>query len=156
MPASINRPEIGISDAIELNYQKYLLNVLMLIGLPILGCFTIWDLTISRYFVALILALMFFIILCLFLIINTPRYQAKRSQIYPYFLTTLFILFGLFLAYTIGVEGHVSRTLWVFLFTVLIFFALGAARALILASVLFFALLILDLYFPGEAQFLVR
>ncbi len=156
MSASINRPEIGLSDSIELNYQKYLLNVLMLVGLPVLGYFTIWDLTISRYFVALILGLMFFLILCLFLIINKPSYQAKRSQIYPYFLTTLFILFGLFLAYTIGVEGHVSRTLWVFLFTVLIFFALGAARALILASVLFFALLILDLYFPGEAQFLVR
>ena len=65
MPASINRPEIGLSDSIELNYQKYLLNVLMLIGLPVLGYFTIWDLTISRYFVALILGLMFFLILSL-------------------------------------------------------------------------------------------
>jgi two-component system cell cycle sensor histidine kinase/response regulator CckA len=156
MPASINRPEIGLYDSIELNYQKYLLNVLMLIGLPVLGYFTIWDLTISRYFVALILALMFFLILSLFLVLNASRYQAKRNQIYPYCLNAIFILFGLFLAYTIGVEGHVSRMLWVFLFTVLIFFALGAARALILASVLFFALLILDLYFPSKAQFLVR
>ena len=156
MPASINRPEIDLSDAIELNYQKYLLNVFMLIGLPVLVYFMIWEFTISRYFIGLILALMFVLVLCLFLVLNKPRYQTKRNQIYPYFLNTLFILFGLFLAYTIGVEGHVSRMLWVFLFTVLIFFALGAARALILASVLFFALLILDLYFPGKAQFLVR
>jgi two-component system cell cycle sensor histidine kinase/response regulator CckA len=156
MSASANRPGFGLADSIELSYQKYLLNVLMLIGIPVLGYFMIYDFIIGRTFVGLILALMFFLIFGLFVIINKPGYPAKKSRIYTYFLNILFILFGVFLAYTIGVEGSVSRIPWAFLFTVLIFFALGAARALILASALFFSLLILELYFPGKAQFLVR
>ena len=156
MPASIHRAEVDLSDSIELNYQKYLVNVFMLIGLPILGYFIIYDFIIGRYWIGLILALMFFLILGLFMILNSSGNQTKRTRIYPYFINFLFILFGLFLAYTIGVEGNVSRMPWAFLFTVLIFFALGAARALIWASVLFLILLILELYFPGKAQFLAR
>ena len=156
MSASTNRPEADLSDSIELNYLKYLMNVLMLIGLPVLGYFMVYDFISGRYLVGFILALIFFLILGLFVIINKPGYQAKKSRVYPYFLNILFILFGLFLAYTVGVEGNISRMPWVFLFTVLMFFALGAARALIWASVLFFTLLILELYFPGKAQFLVR
>jgi two-component system cell cycle sensor histidine kinase/response regulator CckA len=156
MPAPNKQPEVGLSDSIELNYRKYLLNVLMLVGLPVLGYFMIWEFVSSQYFVGLLLGIMLFVVLCMFLVLNTSRYQAKRNQIYPYLLNTIFILFGLFLAYTIGVEGNISRTPWAFLFIVLIFFTLESARALILASVLFFGLLILDLYFPGKAQFLVR
>jgi len=156
MSSSTNRPETDLPASIELNYQKYLMNVLMLIGLPVLGYFMIYDFISSRYFIGLILALMFFLILCLFVIINKPGYQVKKSRVYPYFLNILAILFGLFLAYTIGVEGNISRMPWVFLFTVLMFFALGAARALVWSSVLFFGLLILELYFPGQSQFLVR
>jgi two-component system cell cycle sensor histidine kinase/response regulator CckA len=155
MPASINRPELSLSDSIELNYQKYLVNVFMLIGLPVLTYFMIYDFIIGRYFVGLIIVLMFLVVFCLFVIINKSAYRTK-NRIYSYFLNSLFILFGLFLAYSIGVEGSVSRMPWAFLFAVLMFFALGATRALIFASVLFLGLLILELYFPGKAQFLAR
>ena len=154
MPASINGPELSLSDSIELNYQKYLVNVFMLIGLPVLGYFMIYDFIIGRYFVGFIIVLMLLVIFCLFVIINKSAYQTK-NRIYSYFLNSLFILFGLFLAYSIGVEGNVSRMPWAFLFAVLMFFALGTTRALIFASVLFLGLLILELYFPGKAQFLV-
>ena len=156
MPAPNKQPEVGLSDSIELAYQKNLLNVFMLIGLPVLVYFMISEFIISRYFTGLILALMFVLILCLFLILNKSGYQAKRNQIYPYLLNILFVIFGFFLAYSIGVEGNISRMPWAFLFIVLIFFALESARALILASVLFFGLLGLELYFPGKTQFLVR
>ncbi len=156
MSASTNRPEADLSDSIEFNYQKYLMNILILIGLPVLGYFVIYDFVVSRYFVGFVLALMFFLILGLFVIINKPGYQTKKSRVYPLFLNLLSILIAIFLAQTIGVEGNISRMPWVFLFTVLMFFALGAARALVWASVLFFALLISELYFPGKAQFLAR
>lgn len=75
----------------ELNYQRYLVKVSMLIGLPVLGYFMIYDIIIGRYFVALVLIAMFVGILGLFVIINKPDYQAKESQIYTYFLNTQFI-----------------------------------------------------------------
>jgi two-component system cell cycle sensor histidine kinase/response regulator CckA len=145
-----NRDDLNRSDSIDLSYQRYLVRVCMLIGLPVLAYFMIYDLIIGRYLVGLILTLMFFILLSLFVIINKPDYRAQENRIYPYLLNTLFILFGFFLAYTVGVEGNLSRMPWVFLFTVLVFFALGAARALIWVSVLFCVLLILEFYFPGN------
>ena len=140
----------------ELNYQRYLVKVSMLIGLPVLGYFMIYDIIIGRYFVALVLIAMFVGILGLFVIINKPDYQAKESQIYTYFLNTQFILFGLFLAYTIGIEGNLSRMPWAFLFTVMVFFALGATRALIWVSIVFFTLLTLELMVSGNEHLPVQ
>ena len=142
--------DVNLPDSMELNYQRYLVKVCMLIGLPVLGCFMIYDFIIGRYFVALVLTIMFISILGLFVIIHKPSYQAKERQIYTYFLHTLFILFAFFLAYTIGFEGNLSRMPWVFLFTVLVFFALGATRAVIWVSILFFALLILEWMIAGD------
>jgi two-component system cell cycle sensor histidine kinase/response regulator CckA len=156
MSASVNRQEVGLPESIELNFQKYLMNVFMLVGLPALGYFMIYDFIIGRYFVGLILALMFFLVVGLFVIVNRTGSQTRVSRIYSFSLNILFILFGLFLAYTIGIEGDVSRMPWAFLFSVMIFFALGAARALLWASLLFFALLALEIYLPGKGQFLVR
>jgi hypothetical protein len=117
-----SQDNVNLPDSMELNYQRYLVKVCMLIGIPVLGYFMIYDFIIGRYFVAIVLILMFVIILGLFLIINKPDYQAKESRLYTYFLNTLFILFGFFLAYTIGIEGNLSRMPWAFLFTVLVFF----------------------------------
>ena len=142
--------DLNLPDSMELNYQRYLAKVCMLIGLPVLGCFMIYDFIIGRYFVALVLTIMFVSILGLFVIIHKPSYQAKERQIYTYFLHALFILFAFFLTYTIGFEGNLSRMPWVFLFTVLVFFALGATRALIWVSILFFALLILEWMIAGD------
>ena len=145
-----NQNDVNLPDSMELNYQRYLVKVCMLIGLPVLGYFMIYDFIIGRYFVALVLTIMFVSILGLFVIIHKPSYQAKERQIYTYFLHTLFILFAFFLAYTIGFEGNLSRMPWVFLFTVLVFFALGATRAVIWVSILFFALLILEWMIAGD------
>jgi PAS domain S-box-containing protein len=55
----------------------------------------------------------------------------------------------------VGIEGNLSRMPWAFLFTVLVFFALGAARALIWVSVLFCVLLVLELYVSGNENLVV-
>jgi hypothetical protein len=136
MASLISRDVANLPDSMELNYQKYLVNVFMIIGLPVLGIFMIYDLIIGRYLIGTVLVLMFFMLLCLFVAINKPGYKTKESQLYPYFLNTLTVLFGFFIAYTVGVEGNLSRMPWAFLFTVLVFFALGTARALLWVSVL--------------------
>jgi PAS domain S-box-containing protein len=140
----------------ELYYQRYLVKVCLLIGLPVLGYFTVYDFIIGRYLVAFVLLLMLVILLGLFVIINKPDYRTKESQIYNYFLNTLFILFAFFLAYTIGIEGNLSRMPWAFLFTVMVFFALGAARALIWASIVFFTMLSLELIISGNEHLPVQ
>jgi PAS domain S-box-containing protein len=126
MASVISLEKVNLPDTMELNYQKYLVNVSMLVGLPVLGIFMIYDFIIGRYLIGTVLLLMFVLLLCLFVAINKPGYKTKESQIYPYFLNNLFLLFGFFIAYTVGIEGNLSRIPWTFLFTVLVFFALGA------------------------------
>jgi len=155
MASSIRPQAADLSDWIELNNQQYLIKVCKMIGLPALGIFTAYDLMIGRYLVGIILMLMFFILLGLFVVINKPGYRTKESQVYPYFVNTLFALFGFFIAYTIGVEGNLSRMPWAFLYTVLVFFALGAGRALIWVSVLFCTLLLLELYVGGNERLII-
>jgi len=150
MASFIGRDAASLPDFMELQYQKYLVNVFMIIGLPVLGIFMIYDLVIGRYLIGTVLVMMFVLLLCLFIAINRPGYKTKESQIYPYFLNLLFLLFGFFIAYTVGVEGSFSRMPWAFLFTVLVFFALGAARALLWVSALFCTLLVLELYVKGN------
>ncbi len=155
MISVISREKVNHPDSMELNNQKYLVNVSMLVGLPVLGFFMVYDFIIGRYLIGTILFLMFVLLLCLFVAINKPGYKTKDSQLYPYFLTSLFLLFGFFIAYTVGVEGNLSRMPWAFLFTVLVFFALGAARALIWVSVLFCVLLVLELYVSGNESLVI-
>jgi PAS domain-containing protein len=152
MASFISRDVANLPDSMELNYQKYLVNVFMIIGLPVLGIFTVYDFIIGRYLIATVLFLMFVLLLWLFVAINKPGYSTKERRIYPYFLNILFVLFGFFIAYTVGVEGNLSRMPWAFLFTVLVFFALGAARALLWVSILFFALLALEFHVSGHAR----
>ncbi len=155
MASLISRDVANLPDSMELNYQKYLVNVFMIIGLPVLGIFMIYDLIIGRYLIGTVLVLMFFMLLCLFVAINKPGYKTKESQLYPYFLNTLTVLFGFFIAYTVGVEGNLSRMPWAFLFTVLVFFALGTTRALLWVSILFCTLLVLELYVSGNQNLVV-
>ena len=155
MASFISRNVANLHDSMELNNQKYLVNVCMLVGLPVLGIFMVYDFIIGRYLIGTVLILMFVLLLCLFVAINKPGYKAKENPLYPYFLKALFLLFGFFIAYTVGIEGNLSRMPWVFLFAVLVFFALGAARALIWISVLFCVLLVLELYVSGNESLVV-
>jgi PAS domain S-box-containing protein len=152
MASLISRERVNHPDSMELNNQKYLVNVSMLVGLPVLGFFMVYDFIIGRYLIATILLLMFVLLLCLFVAINKSGYKTKDSRLFPYFSTSLFLLFGFFIAYTVGVEGNLSRMPWVFLFTVLLFFAMRAARALVWVSVLFCVLLVLELYVSGNER----
>ena len=155
MASFISRDVTHLPDSIELHYQKYLVNVVMIIGLPALVIFTIYDFIIGRYMIGTVLATMFVLLLCLFGVINRPTSKTKESRIYPYFLNSLVVLFGFFIAYTVGVEGHFSRMPWAFLFAVLAFFALGAARAMLWVSALFCALLVLELYASSNETLIV-
>ena len=94
MTSLIRREKVNHPDSMELKNQKYLVNVSMLIGLPVLGFFMVYDFIIGRYLIGIILLLMFVLLLCLFLAINKSGYKTKDSHLYPYFLTSLFLLFG--------------------------------------------------------------
>ncbi len=151
-----SQDDMNLPDSIELDYQRYLVKVCMLVGIPVLGYFMIYDLIIGRYLVALVLIVMFVLLVGLFVVINKPGYKSKESQIYSYFVNSLFALYAFFLAYTIGIEGNLSRMPWAFLFTVIVFFALGATRALIWVSVVFFSMLILELVISGNDHLSVQ
>lgn len=150
MASLFRRDGADLLDAIEANYQKYLVKVCLLIGIPVLVGFIVYDYIIGRYFVGFVLTFMLLILLSLFMITKKTEYKEKEAQIYKYFISAFFILFGLFLVYTIGMEGKISRIPWVFLFAVLVFFALGATKGLIWTSIVYVILLLLTLNAPPE------
>ena len=129
MASSISQDDVNLPNSIELNYQRYLVKVFMIVALPILGIFMIHDFLTGRYLVAMVLFIIFSLITGLFFIINKPSYKVKKGLVFRYFATIVFILFGFYLAYSIGVQGDLSKIPWAYLFPVLVFFALGAARA---------------------------
>ena len=151
-----SQDDVNLPDSMELSYQRYLIKVSMLVALPILCVFMIHDFLTGRYLVAMVLFLILSLITGLFFIINKPSYKVKKGLIFRYIFTIVFILFGFYLAYTIGVQGDLSRIPWAYLFPVLVFFALGAARALIWVSVLYCVLLILGQFFPSNEQLLIQ
>jgi len=151
MDSLIIQADENISDAIELSYQRYLVKICMLVGLPVLSFFTIYDILMGRYLVGFILFFMLSAIIGQFLLIRKPNYKVKENLIYPYFLKTLFILFGFYLIYAIGIEGKLSRIPWAFLCPVMVFFALEANTALIWVTSLYLVLLCLGFFIlPDE------
>ena len=156
MASLISQDDVHLPDSMELNYQRYLIKVFMIVALPILGIFMIHDFLTGRYLVAMVLFIIFSLITGLFFIINKPSYKVKKGLVFRYFATIVFILFGFYLAYSIGVQGDLSKIPWAYIFPVLVFFALGAARALIWVLVLYCALLILGQFFPSNEQVLIQ
>ena len=146
MTALFSRDETELPEAIEANYQKYPVKVCMLIGIPVLSCSMIYDFIIGRYLTALVLAFMLSILLGLFVIIKKTDDEATKNQFYQFFINAFFLLFGLFLVYTIGLEGHISHMPWAFLYAALIFFAFGAVKGLIWTAALYGVLFLFSLY----------
>jgi len=141
-------------NAVESSYRKFLVKICMLLGLPVCGFYMVYDFFIGRYLVGIVLSLMFLILVSLFLVICRSNFRAKEDLIYRYFLKLLFLLFGFHIAYTIGIEGNLSRIPWSYVFPVVVFFALGETTALAWVSVLFSALLLLEVFVPSK-QFIV-
>jgi PAS domain S-box-containing protein len=139
-----------ISTSIELSYRRYLIKVCMVVTLPALIAFGVRDFIIGRYFIGLILLSMVVILVGLFLYVRKPQTKSKENLIYEFFLTALFILFGLYLVYAIGFEGDLSRIPWAYAFLVIAFFALGALRAFLGVMILFLALLLMDFLFAAN------
>ena len=81
MAPFISRDVANLPDSMELHYQKYLVNVFMIIGLPVLGIFMIYDFVIGRYLIGTVLVLMFVLLLGLFMAINKPGDQIKERHI---------------------------------------------------------------------------
>jgi PAS domain S-box-containing protein len=145
-----------VSAAMELSYRKYLVKVCMVVALPALIAFGISDFIIGRYLVGMILLSMIVLLVSLFFYVRRPQFKSKESLIYEYFLTGLFILFGFYIVYSIGFEGNLSRIPWAFVFPVIVFFALGALRALLWVIILFFALLVMDFLFSANEHVLLN
>jgi hypothetical protein len=148
MDPLIQDADSKISNPIELAYQKYLVSVCMVIALPALTFFMIHDLYTGNYVVGLILLSMLSILMGLFFLTRSRLYRARENQVYHFFLTALFIFFGVYLIYAIGIKGDLSRTPWAYIFPLMVFFALGAGRAFIWVSILICVLAALEFIYP--------
>jgi PAS domain S-box-containing protein len=156
MALSILQDASKVSTDIELNYRRYLVKVIMVLSLPILVGFTVYDIFIQRYIPAVILFLMFSVILFLNHLVRKPFLKSKEDLFYRYFFTFFFILLGIYLAYTIGYEAKLSRIPWAYLFPVVVFFALGEKKALLWVFLLCTALVFLGMQFSSKEHIVVH
>ncbi len=155
MTTLITKYDEDISRAMELSYRRYLVRVCMVVALPALIVFTIRDFYIGRLLVGFTLLTMILILASLFFLIRKPQFKSKENLFYQYFLTALFILFGFYLVYSIGFEGDLSRIPWAYVFPVMVFFALGASRAMLWVILLLASLLSLDFYLSSNEHALL-
>jgi len=147
-----NNLDDDISGSIELSYRRYLIRVCMVVALPVLIVFGIRNFILGRYLVGLILLSMTVILVSLFFYVRRSQLQSRENLVYEYLLTALFILFGFFIVYLIGFEGNWSRIPWAYIFPVMVFFGLGANRALLWVIVLLIALISADFLFGANEQ----
>lgn len=145
-----NNFDEDISTSIELSYRRYLLKVCMVVAIPALIGFGVRDVMVGKYFIALILLSMVVIQVGLFLYVRKQQIKSRENRIYEFFITTLFILYGLYLVYAIGFQGDLSRIPWAYVFPVILFFALGALRAFLWVFILLLALLSMDFLFDAN------
>jgi PAS domain S-box-containing protein len=155
MTTSISQDVQNVPLDIELNYRRYLVKILTVLALPILAGFMVFDIFVQRYFVALILFLMILVILFLYYLVQKPTHKSKEDLYYQYFFAFFFILFGFYLAYSIGIEGKLSRIPWAYLFPVVVFFALGEMKALLWVTILYSALLFLGMQFTPKEHIVI-
>jgi two-component system cell cycle sensor histidine kinase/response regulator CckA len=120
------------------------------VALPVLIVFGIRNFILGRYLVGMILLSMTVILVSLFFYVRRSQFQSRENLVYEYLLTAMFILFGFFIVYLIGIEGSWSRIPWAFIFPVMVFFGLGANRALLWVIVLIIALISTDFFFGAN------
>ena len=147
-----NNFDDDISGSLELSYRRYLVKICAGVAIPGLIAFGIRDFIIGRYFIGLILLSMMVILVSLFFYIRRSQLQSRENLVYEYLLTALFILFGFFIVYSIGFEGDLSRIPWAYIFPVIVFFGLGAYRALLWVIILLIALISTDFFFGANEQ----
>ena len=68
-----SQDEIKIPDAMESRYQRYLVRVCLLIGIPVLVYFMIYDFIIGRYLVAFVVGWLFLINIGVFFLTKKPH-----------------------------------------------------------------------------------
>ena len=147
-----NRFGDDMSDAMELDYRRYQIKVCMALTLPALIAFGIKNFIVGRYLTGLLCLSMTVILVSLFFYARRSHLPSWANLVYDCLFTTLFILFGFFIVYTVGFEGYWSRIPWVYLFPVMVFFGLGANRAFLLVTVLLIALISVDFLFGASEQ----
>ncbi len=156
MALSILQDASTVSTDIELSYRRYLVRVIMVLSLPIIVGFTVYDIFIQRYFPAVILSSMFLVLLFLNYLVKKPVQKSKEDLYYRYFFIFFFMLLGLYLSYTIGYEGKLSRIPWAYLFPVVVFFALGEKKALLWVILLVSVVVFLGIQFTSKEHLVVQ
>jgi PAS domain S-box-containing protein len=151
-----NNFDSDISGPLELRYRRYLVKVCLAVAIPGLIAFGIRDFIIGQYFIGLILLSMMVLLVSLFYYLRKSQLQSRENLVYEYLLTALFILFGFFIVYSIGFEGDLSRIPWVYIFPVIVFFGLGAFRALLWVIILLIALIFTDFLFGANEQIVLN
>ncbi len=115
---------------LDLEYKRYLVRLILGIGIPFFGYFSITDFFMGRYVAASILALLLLFLVGGLFGVGKSKNEEREYRFYTYFFTLLMILLGVLFLYLIAIEGKLSRIPWFYVFPLLLFFTLGHRHGL--------------------------
>ncbi len=130
----------------EIYSKRLFIKILVILGLPTIGCFIVQDFMIGRAWMALFLLLMFAVLVALLFALHHSSDEKKKYFVYRTLLTSFILLFGTYVIYTISVEKSFHRVYWAYLFPILAFFTMGIREGLLWTSVFYIAMAFLILY----------
>lgn len=148
-----------IEENLKIRTRQFVVNSLLVGGLPILAWFSVQDFIFARYLTAgMLLSIMVFIG-GYTLLRPKLRDAGVSSNGYQYFIIAVTLMIGFVLVYVIGIEGKPSRLPYAFVFPIFAFFAFGTRTGLIWVVSFFIALIVtlhLAIQAPGHPAVLAH
>jgi PAS domain S-box-containing protein len=124
----------------EIYSKRFFIKILLILGFPTIGYFTIQDFIAGKYLTIFFLLLMFTLLTALFIALCYHSEEEKKYTIYRILLTLFISLFGVYLIYTIGVEKAFYRIYWSYLIPIIVFFTMGLKAGLLWTLVFYSAI----------------
>jgi len=125
---------------LEIYRKRFFIKFLLILAFPTISYFLIDDFIKGIYASASFLLLMLLILTALFFILRSTADEREKYLRYRILLTSFISLFGIYLIYTIGVEGIFFKIYWSYLLPVLLFFGMGMKAGLLWTSVFYAAI----------------
>ncbi len=142
----------------DLPNRRSFVKILLTLGLPTTGFFTVQEVIAGKWSTALLLSLMLAVLIALFLTLRHPSEEREKEPVYRMLLPSFVLLFAIYLLSTIWVENSFHRLYWSYLFPVLIFYAIGSKTGLFFMSAFYLAIagLVLSSDFSPIPQDMVK
>jgi signal transduction histidine kinase/DNA-binding response OmpR family regulator len=133
-----------------MEYWRFRIKCISVAGLPIIAHLMIFNFLTAKYFLSFLVFLMLIAMIGLFLTIRKPIEEKKEYLYYRIFSTVFIFIFAVALIYAIGVDLTLGRIQWAYIYSMSVFFLLGAKDGWVWVFIFFCGITFLLFNFDGQ------